>query len=573
MVANIDVQLQASLTSLQRVLENEQMEKNWRPTWQDIKDFEAPDRGRYLTSASNSNFTEYNQGGRAARTYMIDDTPEKAGHTLAAGFQSFLTPKSRPWFRLNLEDPELSNHRPVRVWLDKVADTMNRIMGGRGTNFYPSLHNVYVEVGFFGMGAMLIERDVDSIIHCRTFTIGEYGVAQNDRGDIDTFVRQDWWTAKQLVQKFGMDRVSDAVRTSYNAGSFTQSFQVYHAIVPNEGLIPLDSPFPFLEIYWERGGTHILSQSGYDQFPVMIPRWNTVGNNVYGSECPGMRAIGVAQALQNVYEDWLIAFNKEARPPMIADASVDLINLLPDGISTVNSTGGGVAGLSPLYQGSQNLAAATEALRETRDSIKDTFFNNLFLAFTQLEGDRRTTMEIGARQEEKFVMLGPVLNSFDEDLLSVAIERIFSVMDAEGYFEEDGLLPLPVEIDGQPIDIEYTSMLAQAAKAIGNNNVDLFLQRVFSMLEADPSALTKIDTFEVINHYAESQGVPGSIIRTDEEAAQIMQAQQQQEAQARMLEQASVAAKGASDLSNAQVGDRNALETLMEDTGTMPEEA
>jgi len=278
-----------------------------------------------------------------------------------------------------------------------------------------------------------------------------------------------------------------------------------------------------------------------------------------------MRAIGASQMLQEVYEDWTIAFKKEARPPMVADASIDILNLEPDGVSTSTGAQGNQHALRPAFQVSANLSAATEALRETREEIKETYFNHLFLAFTQLKGDRRNEMEIGARQEEKFGLLGPIMNSLDEDLLSVSIERIVNVESRRGTFNVEGALPMPEQLADAGIDIEYTSMLAQAAKAVGNNNLDIFIERVAAIGETiDPNALKKIDGLELVDHLFETQGIAGRIMRTDQEVEELIQQEQQAQQQQMQLEQSAIMASGAKDLAQAPLGDGNALESTLE---------
>ena len=56
----------------------------------------------------------------------------------------------------------------------------------------------------------------------------------------------------------------------------------------------------FKSAYFELAGDgdKMLSESGYDESPILSPRWEINGEDVYGSNCPGMMALGTGKALQ-----------------------------------------------------------------------------------------------------------------------------------------------------------------------------------------------------------------------------------------------------------------------------------
>ena len=57
-------------------------------------------------------------------------------------------------------------------------------------------------------------------------------------------------------------------------------------------------------------------------------------------------------------------------------------------------------------------------------------------------------------------MLGPVLERIDVEVLKPIIERVFAIANRAGI-----LPPPPPEVQGQMMNIEFVSMLAQAQKA------------------------------------------------------------------------------------------------------------
>ena len=85
--------------------------------WQELSDFIAPRRSRIRTS-------EVNQGDKRNQN-IIDSTATMSLRTLRSGMMSGVTSPARPWFKLTLSDPELSEYGVVRQWLDAVSMRMN----------------------------------------------------------------------------------------------------------------------------------------------------------------------------------------------------------------------------------------------------------------------------------------------------------------------------------------------------------------------------------------------------------------------------------------------------------------
>lgn len=98
---------------------------------------------------------------------------------------------------------------------------------------------------------------------------------------------------------------------------------------------PLSKFKKYASVYYERGITNagmnyleqadenrFLSQSGFDFFPVMAPRWEVTGEDAYGTDCPGMVAIGDIKQLQVGEKMSAQAIEKMVKPPMIAPVSL-----------------------------------------------------------------------------------------------------------------------------------------------------------------------------------------------------------------------------------------------------------
>ncbi|PWG73491.1 phage head-tail adapter protein, partial [Enterococcus hirae] len=75
--------------------------------------------------------------------------------------------------------------------------------------------------------------------------------------------------------------------------------------------------------------------------------------------------------------------------------------------------------------------------------------------------DRRemTAREVQERHEEKLLMLGPVIERVQNELLDPMIDRVFSIA-----LRGNALPPPPEELEGVDLRVEYISILAQAQR-------------------------------------------------------------------------------------------------------------
>jgi hypothetical protein len=161
--------------------------------------------------------------------------------------------------------------------------------------------------------------------------------------------------------------------------------------------------------------------------------------------------------------------------------------------------------------------------------------------------DRRefTATEIAERKEEKLLALGPVLEQLNQDLLDPLIENTFNIM------LQQGLLPEPPEeLQGMALKIEYTSIMAQAQKAIGISGLDRFIQ---------------VDADEAIDLYGDMTGMPPTLIRDDDKVAAIRQQRAQAQAKQAAAENAQMTAQSAKTLSETNMNNPDsALNSVVE---------
>lgn len=511
---------------------------SWLNRWRELSYYILPYASRFFATDRNR--------GTDKTFYILNETATIASDTLSAGMMSGMTSPARPWFKLTTLDPALAESKSVRVYLDVVQQRLADVF--LRSNLYTVLPQVYSDLGVYGTGVYLVDKDDDSVIRCEHFPIGSYWLANSARGVVDTCYRTFMMTRRQLIQKFGYENCSKATQNAYDTNSGMEAcVEVVHAVEPNDDYDhrkPLSKYKKYSSCYLERGAEDdkLLRESGYDTFPIMAPRWSITGEDVYGTS-PGMKVLGVIKALQIREKRNDQAIEKMTNPPVNAPVNLKSasISVLPGGVNFVDGMSNQT--VQPTYMlNPAMLQPLHESIDKAERRIRTAFSADLFLMISDIEHTGMTATEIMERKEEKMLMLGPVLERQNDENLDPLIERTLGIM-----WELHALPPPPPELQGQQLNIEYISILAQARKLQNVTSIQQTAQYVQSLMPQFPEIGDTFDSDESVEAFAEAVGIPPILIRDDQERAKIRaqraQAQQAQQAMATAEQGANIVQK------------------------------
>ena len=247
------------------------------------------------------------------------------------------------------------------------------------------------------------------------------------------------------------------------------------------------------------------------------------------------------------------AVDKMVNPPLVADIQLknQPASLLPGGITYVTGySASGKPGFASVYDTKFPVAEITEDLKEIRTRIQKIFFNDLFQTATQYETRSNVTAdEWEMRKAESLIMLGPVLERIEHEFLSPAIERVYAIMSRAGILPDP-----PAEIAGNPIDIEYVSMLSVAQAAAQSAGIERTLGLAGNLAGVDPAVLDNINLDFALDKFSSLMNNDPRMIRSAEELQAIRQRREQQAQQQQQAEMAEKLAAGAKTLSETDVG-------------------
>lgn len=520
-----------------------------------------PRRGRW-------SLQEVNKGERSA-SQIINGTPRFAARTLQSGMMSGLTSPARPWFELSTPDASLKKFGPVKEWLHQVTTKMREVFAK--SNLYMALPVLYGELGVFGTLAVIEEEDFEDIVRFYPLTVGQYCIAQNARLSVDTLYRDLRMTVRQMVQQFGIGAVSDNVANMFRNGQLEQWVEVVHLIEPNDereyGRVDSKN-LKFRSVYFEVNGTQdkILRTSGFYELPHMAARWELTGEDTLGSS-PGMDALGDARQLQLEERRKAQLVDKLVDPPMRAPAELQhkKTSLLPGDVTYYSGSTQHAPGFEPAYQvHPQGVTAVKDVIVEIENRVNTAFYADLFLMLSMSDRREITAREVAERHEEKLIMLGPVLERLNDELLDPIIDRTFAIMLRKGLVPEP-----PQELQGKPLKVEYTSILAQAQKMVGLSGVERLLTTAAGIAAAAPdrNVFDKINTDEVVEEVASMLGTPPRLINSEERVAEIREGRAQAQQQQQAMQTAQLAAQTTKDLAAAPVGQGSALDRVLNQVG------
>lgn len=491
-----------------------------------------------LPRSSRFMATDRNQQGGMKHNNIIDSTGTRALRTLAAGMMAGMTSPARPWFTLRTPDDELNKSHNVRLWMRQVTDLMLRIF--RKSNTYNALHSIYRELGCFGTAANFISPDFGNVIHNYTATVGEYALALDNKMMVDTIYRELQITLNQAAG-WGFNLTPEQ-QTLVDTARGDRTITILHAVEPRRDRDPTkrDSKnMPFRSLYVEVGGDDvtILQEGGFRTFPAMCPRWDATSNDTYGSS-PGMDALGDVLQLQQEQYRKAEAIDYKARPPLQAPTSMKQndADFLPGGVSFYDAAGPGT-GIRTAFEVNLDLNHLMADIQDVRQRVNSSFYADIFLLLTNATDVRMTATEVAERHEEKLLMLGPVLERLHNELLQPLIDATFARIIETGIAP-----PPPEELQGQDLQVEFVSMLAQAQRAINVNSVDRFVANLGSIAAIKPNILDRFDEDAWVEHYSDVLGVDASLVVSGEQAAFIRQQRAQQMQAQAQNEQANVAA-------------------------------
>ncbi len=517
------------------------------PLYRDISRMLLPMAGRFATSRRN----------QRRDSSIIDQTGSQAHKILISGMMAGMTSPARPWHRLQTTDPALNDHGPVKKWLDDVNGIVRDIF--TTSNFYRTQATRYGEITSFGTTASLDLDHYENVVHFYPLTTGQFWIAQDQYGQVDTLYRQSELTVENLVAEYGLENVSQTVKNLYDRGQYDATVKITQAIEPRKERDHTrrdNVNMRWRSCAFEDGenNTAYLRESGFQSFPARVARWDLLSEDIYGTDCPGIDSLRAIEQLQLLSIDKGKAIQHMSNPAIAAPAGIQLRDTLPGGVATYT---GELQTVRNLRDVRIDLGAVLNDIHDVRQRLDTHFYADLFQMINRSQDRQRTATEIAERHEEKLLMLGPVLERLNHEDLSPAIKSVF-----HRAFNAGMLPQVPPEMSGADIKIEFVSIMAQAQKLVGLTSMDQLLVTIGNVAQLKPNVVDKLNHDVWVDKAADILGVDPDLIVANDQVALIRQERSQQAQAQQTADMIPVAAQAARTLSETDVRKPSALTNM-----------
>lgn len=480
---------------------------------------------------------------------LFNSTTLQSSTAFAAAVYQAINNTANDWFQATTFDQDLANWGPVKHWLARTSRRMLLSFSAGLSNFASSSVPWCADTAILGTGAMVCDegmgrkRIIDTCLSPADFVFGV-----DADGEADELIAERWLTPKQAADYYGIDALPPTLREKAVQGRNTDRTQFIQSYALNSDWQPHAfgaAGKPWLVTHVSEEGKAVVKQGGTYEQPFAIPRFDVDGSNPWGH---GMGYLNLASGrkLQAQERDNLTAGALAAKPVIGTTGK----RAIPEGYQmapgaylhgAISHTGQRLA--QPLFT-FNGLPITAEMAKQTREEVQSGWHAQL-LTFVGRTGLGH--MEVIEIMEERLRAMAPFLGRMQTEGHRVVLERRFGMMFRARQFE-----PIPKELANQPLDIRFTSVAMQAAKAQEGLATARLFQDVAALasVQASPEAQAEVwDTFDhdaYVERMAEARGAALDVLRTPEQVAE-RRAQRAQAAQAAqmmaMAQQGAAAAK------------------------------
>lgn len=497
---------------------------NFEKDWEDIATYIIPDRMGFSGTISP---------GSKTRRQMLDGIGEWSSNQLINFVHGATTNPASVWFRMSCYDEKLANKEANKQYLEYATNHLYSIFNNPKKKFYDNSHELYSDMIPFGTGLMYLENIPGNGLSFRSRFLKECYIDENYDNIVDTVCREFTYTLQQIVQKFGRNVLTTELDQVYEKQP-SREFTVLHCIFPREdreygSLLQTNKPYASIHLLQDSG--IILSNSGFDRFPVIAARWTKRSNEVYGRG-PGSVAIASVRMLQGMKGTTLKGGQKMVDPPLQAPDNTFLspMNLTPGFVNYYNPIMGSDGAKQIITNSRPDFGI--ELIKEEKEAIKQAFFVDR-ISDQKNPNVEQTRTEYVGNQNQNLMFMAPQLGRIQSEYLGPLIEQTYFIEVSSGRLD-----PPPDDLKGKDILIQYKGPLAKAQQLARLNDVTGAIQTLVPLSSAFPEVMDPIDPDKLVNWVFQAYDTPPSVIKPEQEVKKLREQRKQQMEMQAQLEQA-----------------------------------
>lgn len=493
--------------------------------------------GEYVLTRKQ-NFQVNSQPGEFLTEQLYSCVAPNANQILASSLIGNLWPNGAR--SLRLERPRnIPDTKENKDYYDTITDIYTDIMDSPETGTAAALQEYMLDQGAFGISGVMIKKTGDLTDPLRLFAMNvkQFLIDEGKDGFIDTYFIDFEWTARQIVDEYGIENVSSKVRESYEKYDSETKFKIVQLIEPrrNAPLRPkTNREYPYSSLHFEFQTEKILRDSGYLNPPIIIARFLKALGEKQGRSA-AMFAMPAIMRLNVVWELLMRAGEKKLRPPlwMLDNGGLggDYLDTSPGGLNVFNISGLGektpvgtlfdVGNLQDIYPIAEQLvkdisqAFYIDRLLDLNNEVRQTLGEAQIRDRLRGEG----LSSVFKRQETEF--FSPMVRTSFNMLLEEGLLGVIKGTEQERKILAAGLVPLYIPNDiakamlnGQRVyNIKYISPASRIMRTEELQGVVQALDISLGAAPAFPEMADNYDPDKLVKKINELLSVDEEIIR------------------------------------------------------------
>lgn len=491
--------------------------EQWRAIYEEAYEYCLPMRNLY------DGYYEQDTPGQNKMNRVFDSTAIHSTARFANRIQSALFPPQQSWCRL-VPGSDVPDERKVEAqqYLDRYADKMFSTMKQSG--FDLAMGEFLLDLAV-GTACMLIQKG-DEIQPIRYTAVPMFQISfdEGPNGKPSYIYRRLKRPFEVLTKEFPDISIPKEIAKEY-ADRPTENIELIEATYEND-----KGGVDYCLVTMQ--GDHKVLHKNLKSMPWVISRYMLAPSEIYGRG-PCLYALPDIKTLNKVVE--LTLKNASLSIGGVFTAVDDgvlnpqAISIVPGAVIGVSSNGGPRGpSLQPLPRsGDVNLSQIVSG--DLRSNIKKTLLDE---SLPPDNMSARSATEIVERMKELSQNLGSAFGRLINETMHPIVRRTLELMD------EEGMIDLPLKVNGLEISITPMSPLAMAGNMEKVGNVLQFLQISQSLGQA---GMMLIKPEAVGDYILDNLNIDASLRTTPEERQMIIEQAQQM---AMQQQQAAMAAQG-----------------------------
>lgn len=519
----------------QRVQQRTGERKSLESIWHLVEKFIAPYRTQVFTSKMSENSVDWRL------RELFDSTAIFANQNLAASLDGSLTNSAIQWFHYMFKQPEAANYVEVNKWLEEVNRIAYTFL--QGSNFSLETNELYLDLTSYGVGGIAhnsIENRAGGLdsMYFKALPIDEWYFDEDHLGNVMNFYRNFYWTATQIVSKFGADGVPMEIYDEALSGNKSGvRHEIIYCVYKRRGVefedvdtfsIGEPDARPYGERYFLKDTLEDLGdEDGFYEMPVYIPKWRRTTGSIWGWS-PSMTAIYDVLTLNQVVEMTFQAGEKAIDPAIMTTRRgvYGNIDLSAAGVTVV---------ANPDAMKAFESKARFDISGITKDELRFSIDRAYYADQLQLkESPAMTATEVHARIQLMQRLLGPTYGRLQSDYLDHLLNRTFKML-----FRYRMLPPPPqVVVDNQwELEIDYLGPLAKSQRINDAQAIERTIGTAQALSEQFPEITDNFDADEAIRELGDVVGAPAKIWNSRQQVKEKRaERQAQQDEQRKIME-------------------------------------